>query len=62
MAQRSSLPALQETQERQAQPLGPEYPLEEGLAAHSSILVWEISGTEEPNGLQSVGSERVEYN
>ena len=54
------LPALQEMQEKQVQSLGPEYPLEEELATHSSILVWEISRTEEPGGLQSVGSERVE--
>jgi len=54
------LPAFQETQEKQVQSLGPEYPLEEELATHSSILVWEISRTEEPGGLQSVGSERVE--
>ena len=32
------------------------------MAAHSSILVWGIPSTEEPGGLQSVGSQRVEHN
>ena len=49
-----NLPALQETWVR---PLGGEDPLEKGMATHSSILAW----TEEPNGLQSVGSQRVRY-
>ena len=39
--------------------LGPEDPLEEGTAAHSSILVWRIPWTEEPGGLQSVRSQRL---
>ena len=34
---------------------GSEDPLEEGMAAHSSILAWRIPWTEEPGGLQSVG-------
>ena len=33
--------------------------LERGMATHSSILAWESSWTEEPGGLQSVGSQRV---
>ena len=33
--------------------------LEEKMAIHSSILAWEIPWTEEPGGLQSMGSERV---
>ena len=33
--------------------------LEEGMAAHSSILAWEIPWTEEPGRLQSMGSQRV---
>ena len=33
----------------------------EGNAAHSSILAWDISWTEEPGGLQSMGSQRVRY-
>ena len=39
--------------------LGWEDPLEEGMATHSSILAWRISWTEEPGGLQSMGSERT---
>ena len=39
--------------------LGQEDPLEEGMATHSSILVWKIPWTEEPRWLQSVGSQRV---
>ena len=38
-------------QETQVQSLGQEDPLEEGMAIHSGILVWEIQGTEEPGGL-----------
>ena len=34
-------------------------PLEEGMAAHSSILAWGTPWTEEPGGLQSMGSQRV---
>ena len=33
-------------------------PLEEEMATHSSILAWEISWTEEPGGLQSMGSQK----
>ena len=36
-------------------------PLEEEMATHPSILDWEIPWTEEPGGLQSVGSQRVRY-
>ena len=39
--------------------LGSEDPLEEGLATHSSILVWRIPLTEEPCKLKSMGSQRV---
>ena len=42
------LPAMQETQEMQAQSLGWEDPLEEEMAIHSSILAWKIPQTEEP--------------
>ena len=49
-------PAMQETQ---VQSLGQEDPLEKGMATHSSTLVWRIPWTEEPGGLQSVGSQRV---
>ena len=34
-------------------------PLEEGMATHSSILAWRIPWTQEPGGLQSIGSQRV---
>ena len=42
----------------QVRSLGQEDPLEEGMATHSSILAWKIPWTEEPRGLQSVGSQR----
>ena len=42
--------------------LGREDLLEEGMATHSSILAWRIPWTEEPGGLQSTGSHRVEHN
>ena len=48
-----SLPEVQETQIRS---LGPEDPLEEEMATHSSILAWETPWTEEPAGLQPIGS------
>ena len=51
-----NLPAMQETQ---VQFLGQEDHLEKGMAAHSSILAWRIPWTEEPGGLQCVGSQRV---
>ena len=38
-----------------------EDPLEEEMAIHSSILVWGISWTEEPGGLQSTGSQKSQY-
>ena len=53
-----NLPAVQETQVRS---LGGEDPLEKEMATHSSILAWKISWTEEPGGLQSMGSQRVGY-
>ena len=34
-------------------------PLEEHMATHSSILAWRIPWTEDPGGLQSIGSQRV---
>ena len=42
--------------------LGWEDPLEEGMAIHSSILTWRIPWTEEPGGLESIGSQRVGHN
>ena len=41
---------------------GLENPLEEGMATHSSILAWRIPWTEEPGGLESMGSQRVRHN
>ena len=40
--------------------LGQEDPLEKGMATHSSILAWEIPWTEEPGGLQSMGSQKAQ--
>ena len=45
-------------QEARVRSLGWEDPLEEGMVTHSSILAWRIPWTEEPGGLQSVGSHR----
>jgi len=39
--------------------LGWEDPLKEGIATHSGILAWRIPQTEEPGGLQSIGSQRI---
>ena len=50
---------LPEMQETQVQSVGQENPLEKRMATHSSILAWRISWTEEPNGLQSMGSQRI---
>ena len=50
------LPAMQETRGRS---LGQEDPLEEEMTTHSSVLAWKIPWTEEPGGLQSMGSQRV---
>ena len=47
-------PAMWETWVRS---LGWEGPLEKGMATHSSILAWKIPWTEEPGGLQSMGSQ-----
>ena len=46
---------MQETQELRVQSLGQEDPLEKEMPAHSSILAWEISWTEETDELQSMG-------
>ena len=52
---------LQAMQKSQVRSLGREDPLEKGMATHSSILAWEIPWTEEPGGLQSMGSQRVRH-
>ena len=43
-------------QETQVLSLGREDPLEKGMTTHSSVLAWEIPWTEEPGGLQAMGS------
>ena len=53
-----NLPVMQETW---VQFLDWKDPLEEGMATHFSILAWRIPWTEEPGGLQSMGSERVRH-
>ena len=53
-----NLPAVQEPQVRS---LGWEDPLEKGMATHSSVPAWRIPWTEEPSGLQSMGSQRVRH-
>ena len=58
MTQRvKNLLATQKRQEIPVQSLGGEDPLVEGKATHSSILAWRIPWTEEPGGLQSLGSQ-----
>ena len=47
---------LQETRDRS---LHQEDPLEEGMTSHYNILAWRVSWTEEPGGLQSIGSQKV---
>ena len=51
-----NLPAMQETRVRS---LGQEDLLEKKMATHSKILAWEIPWTEEPGGLQSMGSQEL---
>ena len=54
-----NLPTLREAWVRS---LGWEDPLEKRMATHSRILAWRIPWTEEPGGLQSMGSQRVGHN
>ena len=54
-----NLPTVLETQVRS---LGQKDPLEKGMATHSSIRAWRILWKEEPDGLQSRGSQRVRHN
>ena len=56
-----NLPAKRETPEAWVQSLGQEDPLQKGMATHSTILAWRIPWTEEPSGLQSLGSQRVRH-
>ena len=50
---------LSTMQETRVQSLGQEDPLEKEMAIHSSTIAWKIPWTEEPGGLQSMGSQRV---
>ena len=52
-------PAMQEIR---VQPLGQKEPLEKGMATHFNILAWRIPWTEGPEGLQSMGFQRVGHN
>ena len=52
-------PLMQEMQEKWVWSLGQEDPLEEGMATHSNILAWKIPWTEEPGGLQFMGSQWI---
>ena len=54
-----NLPVMQETQ---VLSLGQEDPLEKEMTIHSSILAWRIPWTEEPDGLQFMGSQRARKN
>ena len=53
-----NLPAIWETR---VQSLSWEDPLEKRMATHSSVLAWRIPWTEEPDGLQSMGLQRVRH-
>ena len=55
-------PAMQETQETWVGFLGQKDPLEDEMANYSSILAWRILWTEDPHGIQSMGSQRVRHN
>ena len=57
--QKKNLPAMLEMQEMWVGSLGREDLLEEEMTTQSSILAWRIPWTEEPGGLQSIGSQRV---
>ena len=52
---------MQETPEMRVQSLVEENPLEKEMATHSSIFAWKIPWTEEPNGLQFMGSQWVRH-
>ena len=56
LRRQKNLPMMQETH---VQSLGWEDPLEKGIYTHFTVLVWRISWTEEPGGLQSMKSKRV---
>ena len=54
----NNLPGVRETP---ILSLGQEDPLEKGMATHFRILAWRILWTEEPDGLQSMGSQKVKH-
>ena len=54
--------AIEKLQETWVRSLGQKDPLEEEMATHPSILVWEIPWTEKPGRLQSLGSQRTGHN
>ena len=57
-----NLPAnARDTRDAGSIPEDQEDPLEKKMTTHSSILAWTISWTEEPGGLQSMGSQRVKH-
>ena len=56
-----TLPAMQETPESLVWSLGREDSLEKEMATYSSVLAWEIPWTEEPDRLQSKGSQRLRH-
>ena len=53
---------MQDTQETQVQSLGREDPWEEEMATRSNNFAWKTPWTEEPGGLQSMGSQTAGYN
>ena len=53
--------SMQKPQKTLVQSLSCEDPLEEGMATHSSILIWSIPWTEDPGGPQSTGSQKVRH-
>ena len=55
-----NLPAIAEDVEMRNRSLGQGDPLEHSMATHSNILAWRIPWTEEPGGLQSVGSQELD--
>ena len=55
-------PAMQEMQETWIQSLGQEDLLQTGMATQSSTLAWKIAWTEDLDGLQSMGSQKVGHN
>ena len=62
MAQWAKNPtAVQETQKMQVRSLDWQDPLQKIMANHSSLLAWKIQWIEEPEGVQSIGSQRVRH-